>query len=129
MIYTAGYSGHTAPQLLEVALEKNALVLDIRFSPWSWQAEWRKYALESLLDGRYAYVKNWGNRNYNNREAGIEIVDFAAGLKDMMREGVRFEMRCNFILLCQCPVLESCHRAVVAEMMRAEGYRVEELYW
>ena len=132
--FIAGYSGHTPEQLRASteALGKRvgpfgAIVLDIRKMPASrWQPQWGKGRLSETLFPYYEHVPDLGNVNYKEPEKGIQIADLAAGI-----QRVEFHARRGFvpILLCACKEAASCHRTVVADALRAEGWDVWELLW
>ncbi len=61
-----------------------------------------------------------GNVNY--RQGGpIQILDYAAG-RDQIE-------RCPqpVVLMCACEKYQTCHRQVVAEMLRRDGFEVKEI--
>lgn len=114
-LFTTGYSieGWTSEKLHRVAREKNAIVLDIRFSPYSKvDSEWNRKSLQMVLGKDYLWCKALGNRNY--KKGRIEIHDPNAGIE--MVESI-FSRGKSVILLCTCPKLMSCHRYHVAQML------------
>ena len=102
----------------------DGLLIDIRLSPWSQRACWRRPALEGLLGGRYRHLPMLGNRNF--RSGGpVEIVNLGRGL-DVLSRHLDASPR-PLVLLCACARLEGCHRRSVAEALWARGVRTEEL--
>lgn len=127
MIYTAGYHRHTAEELKAKAEALNAIVFDIRMTPWcSWSADWRRQTMQAVFGDRYVYNGAWGNKNYQG--GPIEIVNYEGGRR-LFRRRFLHSGADNAILLCGCRDYEGCHRKVVAEALRAEGEEVEELDW
>lgn len=121
--WTVGYSGRTPDALREALLRRDAVLFDIRLSPRSRQPAWNRGRLEALLGTRYTHVGELGNLNYKTSEKGIELADPAAGLK-LIREATR-----PVVLMCVCRDVEHCHRQVVADLLEAAGWRVEEMDW
>ena len=124
-IYTAGYTGKLVQQLVERACSMDALVLDVRLAPRSRSPAWNKGPLTTALDFRYRHVPALGNQNYKNG-GPVAVQDMTAGIAE-----VEAALR-NYpavILLCVCKETANCHRGVIAEALRAEGHRVEDLAW
>ena len=107
-LYTYGYTGGTIDDLQEY-IAAGAFILDIRYSPNGRNPIWRKEHLEAVLGAEYVWVHRLGNRAY--RSGGpIRIVDLEGGLailQDFLAES-------PVVLLCACPDVDSCHRALVA---------------
>lgn len=120
--YTVGYAHWTAKALEERVRAMNAVLLDIRYSNYSRRAEFGGEALKQRFQPSYHHLMSWGNRNY--RRSGIVIADFAGGLT-IVRSWAY--MNRPFVLMCGCADYDTCHRKVVADLLRAEGYEVEEL--
>ncbi|GIK40407.1 MAG: hypothetical protein BroJett011_42400 [Chloroflexota bacterium] len=123
IVYTTGYSRRTPGQLRQIVMALEAVVFDIRFSPRSHRpAWWSKKALIELLGERYNHVGALGNKNYQSG-GDIEIVDYETGRR-LIEQSER-----PVILLCVCPPenFRTCHRTIIAEQLRAEGFQVEEL--
>ena len=95
----------------------DAIVFDVRFSPFSRNPEWSGKRLSALLGRRYRHVKALGNANYKNG-GDIELVDFAGGLA-MIDASPKPVM-----LMCVCSKWHSCHRTVIAEKLRALGFNI-----
>lgn len=126
-VYTAGYQQlKTVERLKQLAGERGATVIDIRFSPRSRQPEWDKAALEKTFGGiaeRYSHLPHFGNVNYkgggpiklNAPQTGKTLIKY-------------FLIERPVILLCACWNVETCHRKVVAELLQREfGVEVEHL--
>ena len=126
-IYTFGYKKHKPNALLLKMQGLGATLIDVRFCATRGNPAWAQVELMGKCREfavRYLYYKAWGNKHYN-RDADILIVDFDAGLgrlKQLEVGGVKAA-----VLLCACECYATCHRAVLAERLRLEGYEVEEL--
>ena len=122
-IYTFGYAGKTLADLETVARERNALVIDVRFAPFSRSSpEWAKSTLAVRLP-RYAWLKAFGNENY--RGGPIRIMDYLAGLSQMQ---ARLWADESPLLLCVCSKVETCHRSQLANRLHADlGWPIEHL--
>lgn len=123
-IYTAGYSGHSVTQLKQAAEALNARVIDIRLSPNSRDYQWGRAIIEKSLGWRYYYLRALGNENYASR-GPIKIHDPKLGL-DIVEQLLHTN---SLILLCQCPDYNSCHRAVISQMLRTRHLVTQELAW
>lgn len=124
IIYTTGYSGHKLEDMKRIAERMDAVIADIRFTPFSrWHPEWRKPNLEALLGARYVSVREWGNRNHGGK-GPIEIADFAGGWAIIGR------IARPVIAICTCKDAEMCHRSVVGSMVTSQRLCVvKELDW
>lgn len=124
-IYTVGYSGWKAEDVAATAERLDAVVADVRMVPQSrFQPVWNRTALSARLGERYAWLKEFGNRNYKGTFEQIEIVDFPAGeqrLRQLTAGGK------SVILLCSCKDVNVCHRKVLAERL-AESWKVEVIH-
>lgn len=117
-IYTAGY-GSTAPaHLFRILDELGAILVDIRYSPYGKPA-WRKPVLQKALGNRYLHLWSLGNANY--KTGGMRIVNYASGRAFLAT------MKRPALLLCACHSPVGCHRTVVGDMLRADGFTVTEL--
>lgn len=121
-VYTAGYSGLTASQLLAKAEELSAIVVDIRIKPFARDPQFRQGAMTALLGGRYIHVGSLGNVNYKS-DGPVQFVDEAVGLAQV--EAVLTTG--PVILLCGCWNVAECHRRVAAEALGERGYPVTHL--
>jgi uncharacterized protein (DUF488 family) len=122
-VYSFGYHGWklaaVAPQLLDRALT----LVDIRLKPYSRTPEWNLKRLDAALGGNYVWLgETLGNRNYKG--GPIDIVDLSAGVAailNLVADGHRV------VVMCMCPHVAECHRAVVLDRLRRAGLRVVEL--
>ena len=118
-IYTAGYLGKSPEQLLSFLEAHDAVLYDIRYSPFSRDPHWTKSAMIVRFGARYQHVNAFGNVNYKNG-GPVELVDPLSGLSI-----VESETR-SIVLLCACRHAAQCHRSTVATLLREHGYHVEE---
>ena len=122
-LYTLGYSGWSLSQITAALDEHQAVLVDVRYKPWSRKTGMSKSSLQQRFRGRYVHLKDLGNVNYNNDEP-IELLHAERGLIEL--EGYLRES--PVIIMCVCPDLETCHRWVVADMASERlGVEVEHL--
>jgi rhodanese-related sulfurtransferase len=119
-LFTTGYTGKKPDDLLALAELNDAVVVDIRKSADSRWPHWKGAALADLLGGRYRHVPQLGNNNYKSG-GQIVIADIEAGARIVLA------IRQPVIMLCACERDAHCHRRVVADALRAQGYEVREL--
>jgi uncharacterized protein (DUF488 family) len=120
--YTFGYQGFLPEELVAKAEQLNALVLDVRFSPSSRDPRWRRQALVNVLGSRYRHAAEFGNKNYKG-DGPIELADPRHGIAKV--GPILLEQ--PVILLCACWQWSTCHRKVVADLIREE-YSVEVVH-
>jgi uncharacterized protein (DUF488 family) len=118
-IYTAGYQNFDRDRLVRFLLQINGVLVDIRQSPYSRKAEWNRNRLEVHLGKRYAHIQEFGNINYNNG-LPIQIGDYATGLTKL----ITYQQ--PVVLLCACRDYATCHRHTLADMLRRDGFNVQE---
>jgi uncharacterized protein (DUF488 family) len=124
-IYTIGYQGVPADALEAKVKELNAVVIDTRFKAWSKDPEFNQGRLLTRFGGeRYRFMgAQFGNTNYRSQTGPITIADFDAGYV-ALRELI---VRQPVLLLCACWQWTTCHRTVVAGMLkeRLQQFNVE----
>jgi uncharacterized protein (DUF488 family) len=125
MLYTVGYSNWTPPTLCAAVTRLGAILADIRYQPASrWQPRWNRRALAAALGTQYVHLKALGNVNYKQR-IPVELLDYATGkaaVEALLAAGQ------PVILMCMCRGLDTCHRLVVAELLRVDlGLEATEL--
>lgn len=118
-IYTIGYGRSTPQRLLNIVTSLDAVLVDIRYRAQSRKPEWNKGRLVGLFGSNYTHQPTLGNELYKSN--GMKIVNYAAG-----RDAIESIGR-SVVLLCACHLPEGCHRTVVADMLRADGFDVTEL--
>jgi hypothetical protein len=93
--------------------QPQTLLIDIRFRPKSWRAEWREATLREKYGKRYRPAGSYlGNVNFQG--GPITLADPDEGLRGLcmyLVEGY------DLILLCQCPDYHTCHRKVIVELL------------
>ena len=119
-VYTIGYSGRNIDGVKAIVEDLDAVLFDIRFSPFSGNPAWEGRNLSSVFGFRYFHVKALGNANYKG-DGPISILDYNAG-----RRAIEKSAR-PVILMCACGHYATCHRATVAGMLKADGFTVEEI--
>lgn len=122
--YTFGYQRKDPIKLAYWLQANNALLLDIRFSPRTPARGWHGTTLHRRVGVRYLHCKDLGNKNYQTRGAPIEIQDPSAGIATVEELGPKWDA---IVLMCACFSVETCHRKVVADLLRAKGHTVAEL--
>ena len=118
-IFTTGYAGKDVGDLKPMIETFDAILIDIRFAPYSQVTYWRKVYLKTLLGSRYLHVPNLGNRTY--KEDKITIQNLELGLETILN------LRKNLVLMCACSEFRECHRAVIAEELAARDLETEEI--
>lgn len=120
--YAIGYSKYDLARMARLLESQDAILLDIRFSPYSCEPMWRKPELKNALGKRYHWLRSWGNVNYQvPGMENVEIADFNAGLE----RALNYKAQTVF-LMCVCSKHDHCHRSIVAEQLQARGYFVQE---
>ncbi len=110
-LYTYGYAGRQAIDLLTLAQSLDASVAGIRFSPRSRIPAWNAGRLQKLLDERWLHILELGNRNF--KDGPVEFVDLEAGVARVGELLVRQPV----ILLWACADLLRYHRRLAAEVI------------
>src|SRR5688572_22036668 len=78
-IFTFGYSGRDPSELMQDQAQLDALVVDVRYRPFSKDPRWTKENLKELLGENYRWIGKFGNTNYKGSE--IRLDDPEMGLK------------------------------------------------
>lgn len=126
-VYHLGYnSGGAEQQVKALMRDPMMLIIDTRKSPKG-RVGWRREdtivgecvipGLQSQWGERYRWAGAYlGNRNYWHRGAPIDIVDIKTGLRGLM---MYLREDHPLILLCQCSVVEDCHRYTIMRELKA----------
>ena len=85
---------------------------------------WNKGRLEELYGADYMHLSSLGNLNYKSG-GSIAIANYALGRQSL--EIIASRLKKPMVLMCACRSLDTCHRTLVASMLRADGFAVEEL--
>jgi len=122
-IYTVGYQATTPDALLATVDELGALLVDIRYSPWSPAPQWRKTALAELVGtDRYLWLQDLGNVLY--KQGGIKLLAPEAAA-ERLRPILASQ---PILLLCACRNVDYCHRLpAAAYLSEALGATIEHL--
>jgi len=128
-LYTIGYSGRSIEELQSIVWAKNGILLDIRYSARSRRPEFSHKRLLERFGEWYNHVPEWGNLNYRASGA-IEIADFDGGMNTVMRFIEDYRASTGWpgdvFLMCACADPNTCHRSIVASLLREHGYTVTE---
>lgn len=118
-IFTTGYTGKDINDLKPLLETLDAMLIDIRFSPFSQVFHWRKVYLKALVGERYRHIANLGNRTY--KEDKITIQNLELGVKTILN------LPSNLILMCVCEKTEKCHRRYIVEELYKKGIETFEI--
>ena len=124
-LYTIGYGGRTADQLVAVLQEHRISVLvDVRASPRSRVPAFNKTPLAHHLDGwgiTYHHLQALGNANRNGGpDAPVLLVDEAAGLAELRHILDTWNRPADMpgvAIMCAERDHRGCHRTYIAERM------------
>lgn len=119
VVYGLGYSGRDLDDIVRIAQRLDAIVADIRFSPYSRNPQFRQPALQARLGADYVHMRSFGNRNYKG--GPIEIVNYADG-KAWVLQQTR-----DVILMCMCKDPATCHRTTVMQRLAEDGFTTHEI--
>ena len=119
-VYTIGYTGRTPGEIKQIVEERDAMLFDIRYSTNSRHSRWTQPYLQAVLQDRYVHVRALGNVNYQ-LISPIKILDYEVG-RDQIEHCSK-----PVILMCACEKYEACHRQVVADLLRRDGFDVQEI--
>jgi uncharacterized protein (DUF488 family) len=112
-IYTIGYSRLNFDNLIRTVEVEDLLLIDTRMSARSRVPQWNKGRLEKALGARYVHIRELGNVNFKNPEAGMVLFDPETGIQ----QAVQLLEKQSVLLLCGCFDVEHCHRKLVAELL------------
>lgn len=118
-IFTTGYTGKDINDLKPMLTALDAMLIDIRFVPYSQVFHWRKVYLKSLIGEKYRHIANLGNRTY--KENKITIQNLNLGLETILH------FPSNIVLMCACEKTENCHRRLIVEELEKQEIETEEI--
>ncbi len=118
-IFTTGYTAKDINDLRPMLDALNAVLVDIRFAPYSQVLHWRQIYLKVLLGSKYLHIPNLGNRTF--KEEKITIQNLGLGLETV------FSLNKNVLLMCVCETAEKCHRRVITAELNKRGIETEEI--
>jgi len=114
-IYTAGYKVWSFYEFKTKVEELGKiLVVDVRYSPYSFNPFWTKKNLKKHFEN-YIHIANLGNVNYKNGRP-IKIYSLDKGCKQLLNSLGKDYNAC--LLLCACEDVEKCHRKVIVEKLK-----------
>lgn len=118
-IFTTGYTGKDVNDLRPMLDALGAILIDIRFAPYSRIMHWQKVYLKALLGSKYRHVPNLGNRTF--KENKVTIQNLQLGLETVLN------LNENAILMCACEKAENCHRRIIIDELNEKGIETEEI--
>ena len=118
-IFTTGYTAKDINDLRPMLDALDAILIDIRFAPYSQVLHWRQIYLKVLLGSKYLHIPNLGNRTY--KENKITIQNLQLGLETVL------SLSKNAILMCACETAEKCHRRVIIAELKKRNIETEEI--
>jgi uncharacterized protein (DUF488 family) len=118
-IFTTGYTGKDINDLKPMLEALDAMLIDIRFAPFSQVFHWRKVYLKALVGDRYRHIANLGNRTY--KENKITIQNLELGINTILN------LPSNVVLMCACEKMENCHRRLIVEELHKKGTETFEI--
>ena len=118
-IFTTGYTAKDINDLRPMLDVLDAILVDIRFAPYSQVVHWRQVYLKVLLGSKYLHIPNLGNRTY--KEDKITIQNLQLGLETV------FSLNKNVVLMCACEKMKNCHRFVIIAELKKRGIETEEI--
>lgn len=119
MIYTTGYTGKDINDLKPMLDAFDAVLVDVRFAPYSQILHWRQIYLKVLLGKKYLHIPNLGNRTY--KEDKITIQNLKLGVETVLN------LEFDVVLMCVCEKPENCHRRVIIEELHQRNIETIEL--
>jgi uncharacterized protein (DUF488 family) len=121
-IFTTGYTGKDINDLRPMLEDLGAILIDVRFAPYSRIMHWQKVYLKALLGNKYRHVPNLGNRTF--KENKVTIQNLQLGLETVL------SLNENAVLMCACEKVGDCHRRlIIAELNQREIETEEVLTW
>jgi hypothetical protein len=121
-IYTTGFADKNFTLLPDLLDFLDAILIDVRFAPTTGkQVQWRKDYLRLLLKDRYLHVPHLGNRLSKESGAAPSIQNLSLGIK------IITELKANLLLMCECPGINECHRLIISQNLKKQGYDTEEI--
>ena len=120
-IFTTGCGGGKNISDLKPLVERRgAILVDIRFAPYSQVLVWRQIYLKTLLGKRYLHIPNLGNRSFKEQDK-ITIQNLKLGIETLL------SLNSNLILFCGCEKFENCHRRAISDELRKRGIETLEI--
>jgi uncharacterized protein (DUF488 family) len=125
-LYTVGYAALERVEQLQTFLSHQVLLVDIRYYPASrWKPEWSRKRLSDRFAPNYEHIRELGNVNYHSLDLPIQLFDAEQGLSKivpLLRKGY------DICLLCACTDWQTCHRRVVADLVKGQLTDVQTVH-
>ncbi len=118
-IFTTGYTGKNVNDLRPMLDALDAILIDIRFAPFSRIMHWQKVYLKALLGNKYRHVPNLGNRTF--KENKVTIQNLQLGLETVL------SLNENAVLMCACEKSADCHRRLIIAELNQRNIETEEI--
>jgi len=112
ILYTIGYNNFSFFEFSDKIKELGAIIIDVRYSPRSYNPFWGKKYLEDRFGNSYIHIPELGNKNYKNPDKEFDIVDIEKGFQEVSQY---LDMEIDCVLMCACEDVEKCHRRIVSE--------------
>ena len=119
-IFATGYAGQDINDLKPLVEGLGAILVDIRFAPYSEVMFWRQVFLKTLLGKKYLHIANLGNRAFKENDK-ISIQNLHLGIETLL------SLNTNSILFCACAEQKKCHRRVIVEELQKRGIETNEI--
>jgi hypothetical protein len=82
-IYATGYLGRDIKDLKPLVESLFAILIDIRFAPYSQVMVWRQIYLKTLLGNKYLHIPNLGNLEFK-KTGKISIQNLNLGIETLL---------------------------------------------
>jgi uncharacterized protein (DUF488 family) len=131
-IYCIGYGGCKATSDFSSTLKQSGVqvLVDIRYHPESaFSGEWKGSGMPTWLkeDGiDYVWMKELGNSFHHTEDSLDKFKEYLETNKDTCFNNLLAQEKVCAIM-CACKDIRTCHRNVVAQMLKQQGIRVENL--
>ncbi|CAN5306305.1 hypothetical protein BH10ACI1_BH10ACI1_01840 [soil metagenome] len=119
-IFATGYADKDINDLKPLIESLSAILVDIRFTPYSQVMVWRKVYLKTLLGKKYLHIPNLGNREFKEQNK-ISIQNLHLGIETLL------SLNTNSLLFCACAAQETCHRQVIIKELQKKSIEITEI--
>src|SRR2546425_1821527 len=124
-VYPCGYSIHSAQIAALMEEDPTLLLIDLRRTPDSRVAAWKRPYLGETYGKRYGWFgETLGNVNYKT-DGPIKLVSPKSGiayLAGLLQQGY------NLLPFCGCANYETCHRSKVIDLLKLAVPEVEVIF-
>ena len=119
-IFATGYQSKDINDLKPLVDRLGAILVDIRFAPYSQVMFWRQVYLKTLLGKKYLHISNLGNREFKENNK-ILIQNLNLGIETLL------SLNTNSILFCVCAEQKNCHRHVIVQELQKRSIETTEI--